>query len=372
MTNSPSLIYCIKIQGSGDPFSFLEGLVEKLDLPLSNLSSGDIILIKPNFVAPFEKSTTDLRFIEFFIFKIREIGAIPVIGESSGFEFDTEATFEILGAKRFAEEKKVSLINLEKEAYTEIHLANIGSVQISNLALKAKWIINLPVLKRHRIAGMTGAVKNLFGFLSKESRRHLHSHRLEEGIETLGNYFKNTLHILDGRYLLSSAVFGQSQPLGYCLSGFDPFAIDHMGAKILGLNPKSIKYLKRVNDYRVEGSIPSNFPSPERTSVAYSIYKRLYAILYWLDEIKCSFCGGKSILPLLHWYLGLHPKIGKINKEELKRLSSICPVGAIDPIQGRIIKERCIHVRCLKCYHSSEKGMIRLRGMASLREKKDG
>lgn len=368
--NFPSVIYCKNLKVGDDPYPILEDLIKNLGGIPTNLYSGDQVLIKPNFVAPLKKSTTDLRFIDFFISKIREIGAIPVIGESSGFEFDTEATFEILGIKKFAKEREVSLINLEKEAYTEIHLSNIGPVQISNLALKAKLIINLPVLKRHRVTIITGAVKNLLGFLSKESRRHLHSHRLEEGIRALGNYFKNTLHILDARSIILSAVFGQSQPFGYCISGFDPFAIDHLGAKLIGLNPKSVKYLKEVNEYQVKGSITTDFLLQERPSMSSSIYKTLNAILYWLDELKCSFFGGNSILPLLHWHFGLHPEIGKVDRKELLQLSSLCPIGAIDPERARIIKEKCINVRCLKCYHSSKKGMIRLRGISSYREKR--
>lgn len=368
--NSLSMIHCTKLEMGEDPFPILKDLVKKMGFPPFNLSSSDIVLIKPNFVAPFEKSTTDLRFIEFFVNQIREIGAIPVIGESSGFEFDTEATFEILGVKKFAKEKNVQLINLEKERYKEIQLENIGPVQISTLALEARWMINLPVLKRHRITGMSGAVKNLFGLLSKECRRHLHSHRLEDSIEALGNYFKNTLHVLDARSLLSAAVFGQSQPIGYCLSGFDPFVIDHLGARLSGLNPKSVKYLKSINEYRVEGLIPQDLPSSKRNSLSHLIYKKVYTFFYWLDEHKCSFWGGNSILPLIHWYFGLRPEIGTTDREALKQLSFICPIGAIDPVKGKIIKEKCVQVRCLKCYYSSEKGVVRLRGMASSRERK--
>ena len=359
-----SIIFSKKLAYDNDPSLVLEYLIDMLNGLSCRVSSGDKVLIKPNFVAPFEKATTDLRFIDFFITKIRQLGAIPVIGESSGFEFDTDTTFEILGVREFAEDRKVELINFEKENFIKVNLGNgLGAVEIASAAIEARLIINLPVLKGHTITKVTGAVKNLFGFLSKPSRRSLHCKRLEDGIAALARKFDKAIHFVDARCLLTRAVFGEIQPLDYCIAGLDPFALDHFGSKLLGINPESIKYLEGTREYKVEGAMPDESPVfTDKSSLKERFHRVLYSAFYWLDDIKCSTLGGNSVLPLLHWYLGIHPKIGKVTSEELKHLASLCQIGAISVDEGRIIKEKCIKARCLRCYREAKSGMIVLKG----------
>lgn len=359
----PSIVYSRKFVSGHDLFPVLEEFLAEVGGLAGRIAPGEKILIKPNFVAPFKGATTDLGIIDFFITKIREAGAIPVIGESSGFEFDTEATFEILGVRKFAEERKVELLNFEEKDYTRVALDGTGTVEIANAALEARLIINLPILKGHDITRLTGAVKNLFGFLSRASRRHLHHHRLEKGIAALARRFRNTIHMVDARQALGSAVFSESLPLGYCLAGLDPFAIDHFGAKLLGINPDAVAYLKGVQTYTLVGDRPGEFSHlNNRSSLRERFHRIMYSTLYWFDEMKCAVLNGGSILPFMHWHFGMHPEIGDVNREELKQLSLLCPVGAIDGGKGRIIKERCFKVRCLKCYLESQPGKIVVKG----------
>jgi uncharacterized protein (DUF362 family) len=319
------------------------------------LSPGDRALIKPNFVAPFPKATTDLNFVDVLVKHVKEVGAIPVIGESSGFEFDTEATFDILGVKQFAQDKNVELINFDKAGYMEIRLDNgLGRVEISKAVLDVKLIINLPILKQHVITKVSGAVKNLFGLLSKPSRRRLHCYRIEAGIAALAKGFDRILHLVDARCPLSRPVFGESRPLGLCLAGLNPFALDHFGSKLLGINPQKIKHLRGTGAYKVEGDVADILSLPScQNPLRKCMHRMLYAAGFFLDDIKCRTFGGRSIIPSLHWHFGVHPEIRDLIPEELHRLSLICPVGAIDLRQGKIVREKCIEVRCLRCHYSA-------------------
>ena len=56
---------------------------------------------------------------------------------------------------------------------------------MARAAVHADLIINLPVLKGHSVTLMTGAVKNLFGVLSKPSRRRVHAVGLHRAIHAL-------------------------------------------------------------------------------------------------------------------------------------------------------------------------------------------
>jgi len=241
------IIYSKKLRETDSPSPVLENLLNSLDGLNDRVNQGDIVLIKPNFVAPFPKATTDLASIDFFIDEIRKTGAIPVVGESSGFEFDTEKTFQILGIRTFLEKRGVEIINLDQHPFRVIELGNgLPTVEVAEIALKSKLIINLPVLKGHSITKVTGATKNFFGLLSKSSRRKLHCCRLHDAIVALSLKFEKTLHFVDARNLLTRAVFGETKPLNFCLAGSNSLALDHFGSQLLGINPNAVHHLQNI------------------------------------------------------------------------------------------------------------------------------
>jgi uncharacterized protein (DUF362 family) len=360
----PITVFSRSLVKGENPSPVLSDLMRSLGGFKDKVSPGDTVLIKPNLVAPFEKATTDLSFIEFVLDQVRGAGAVPVIGESSGFEFDTEVVFDILGIRRFAEDRGVRLINFEKGKYASVDLgADLRNVEVCEAALNARLVVNLPVLKRHKITKVTGAVKNFFGFLSKGSRRRIHHQGLNEGIRALAGMFAGAIHIVDARSLLTTAVFGEETPLGFCFAGFDPFALDHFGAGLIGVDPAAIGYMKEGLKYAVSGHLPEEVPALSKgDSWKERFYRTIYSSFYWLDDLKCSLLGGDSIIPYLHWHLGIHPEIGRVTEEERKALSSLCPVGAIDVEKGDIVRSRCYKVRCLKCYNRDKPERIRLRG----------
>lgn len=372
MLDQKEIVFSRKVSDSPSLNDVLDDLLDSLGGLAGRVGPGDVVLIKPNFVAPFPKATTDLAFIDFFIDKIRQCGAIPVVGETSGYEFDTEGTFKILGADTFLKQKGVKLINFETQLYMKIDIGQgFKPVEVAEIAIQAKLIINLPVLKGHSITKVTGATKNLFGFLSKPSRRYLHCHGLDKGISALSQYFTNVIHVVDARYLLSRAVFGQARPLDFCLAGKNSFAIDHFGSKLLGIAPDSVKYLSDVQEYKIEGALPEDcLTCSSEDSLKQRLHRMIYAAFYFIDDIKCRVFKGESIIPTLHWYLGLHPEIGSISDEELKILAGRCPAGAIDVEKRKIIRKKCIKVRCLQCYCQSEPKKIVLKGFGSRSSKR--
>jgi len=365
MNQQSHIVYSRRLTLEADPCSVLSELLDKIGGLRGRINKGDIVLIKPNFVAPFPNATTDLRFIDFFIERIRDAGGVPVVGEASGYEFGSEVTFDILGVRSFLAARDIELVNFENAKYISVDIGSgLAPVEIAESAMQAKLIINLPVLKGHTITRITASAKNLFGFLSKPSRRYLHFNHLEEAIASLAKRFDNAIHFVDARLLLTRAVFGQSQPLGYCLAGTDPFALDHFGSRLLGIDPSAVKHLAGTTDeYTVDGAVPEILPPLKRKdSLKDRLHRWIYSGFYRTDHIKCSLFGGKSIIPHLHWYLGVHPQIGRVTDDQMEELASICPVGAIDAKRCKIIKKKCIKVRCLKCYRESEPGRIILKG----------
>lgn len=357
-----SIIYSQRTEG--EPLSrAVETLLRRMGGLTALVSPGDRVLIKPNFVAPFPGATTDIEFIDTVIREIRRAGGVPFIGESSGYEFDTDITFEMLGVRRFAAGRDIELVNFDRTGYREIELENGMAVEVARPALESSLIVNLPVLKEHSVTGVSGAVKNLFGLLSRPSRRYLHCRGLDNGIAALCRSFKRVIHLVDARRPLSRAVFGEQRKLGFCLGGLDPFALDHFGSRLMGISPGQVKYLRGTGAYTVEGTVPDGYPLPHHEySLKRMLRKMLYKTAFFLDLVKYRSVGGESIIPLLHWYFGLRPSLDRTTPDELRVLSLVCPVGAIDAESKRIVREKCMKVRCLKCYHSSAGGKIILKG----------
>ena len=347
-----------------DPVPTLTELVQSSGL-LDNIKTGDKVLIKPNYVAPFPMATTDSRFLEFFILALKDKGATPVVGEMSGYEFDTTDTVTILGILPLLKRLGVAFVNFEQASYVPLELDTGMIVNVAEISQEADYIINLPVLKGHTITKITGAVKNFFGLLDRDSRRHLHCQKIHSGIASLARAYPNTIHCVDARTLLTRAVFGKLLPLDVCMMGANPFALGHFGSKLLGVNPDAVLHLEKIPEYDIEGFVPvkRNNELSDRSSLKERLHRMVYSLFYYIDEFKCSTLGGSSIIPELHWHLGVHPDVSNVDENRITVISALCPIDAIDIGKKTIIKARCMKVRCLNCYTNDPTGQVALKGL---------
>lgn len=361
------IVYSRRIDPEGDADGVVRELIAASGGLAGRFSAGARVLIKPNFVAPFPAATTDLAVIAAVAEEVRAAGGVPVVGESSGYEFSAEATHDVLGVRPYLAARDVEFVNLDEYPYEEVTLASTGQVvELTRLASECEYLVNLPVLKGHTITKVTGAVKNTFGLLSRESRRRLHVSGLHEGIAALSRHFEGALHLADARNLLVRAVFSDVRPLGFFLAADDPFALDHFGSRLLGIDPDSVTHLDGVPDYRVSGALPEGAEAElsRRDAPRDRFHRAMYSAFYLVDEVKTRTVGGPSLIPHLHWNLGVHPEIGRLSDAELERLAALCPVGAIDVGERRIVAEKCMPVRCMMCLRAAtEPDAIRLKGL---------
>ena len=71
------------------------------------ISSGDTVLIKPNLISPSHPdtgTTTDPRVCKSIANMVREIGAKPIIAESSGIGTDTEEAIKVAGYSKLRDD----------------------------------------------------------------------------------------------------------------------------------------------------------------------------------------------------------------------------------------------------------------------------
>lgn len=359
--------------------SAVEVLLKKFDNLQGIVKKGDKVLIKPNFVAPFPKATTDLAILEGLVNAVKRIGAIPIIGESSGFEFNTGTTFKILGLEEFSQRNNVEVVNFDTDSFVEMETGwdKIKRFKVARLAAESDVIINVPKLKKHSLTKVTFGMKNLFGVLHRDSRRLIHAYNLEKGIYTLNKIISPKLTIVDGTWSLESAVYSEASYRGLLIAGEDVRMVDYVCCNLLGedytnvphiamgIDSKLLDSLNLVNlsegDYSISERNINNNAGPQIKS---NLKKQIYKMMYKFDILYNSVFHYSSI-PDIHLNLGVKPYIVKKVCNQCGVCKEVCEAKAIDINRTGnydIDYQKCKYVRCLKCKDSCPQKAIITKG----------
>ena len=114
-------------------------------------------------------------------------------------------------------------------------------------------VIHLPTMKTHVFTQMTGAMKNAFGGLLFEKRHWTHSVIHETLVDLLA--IQKEIH--PGIFAVMDGTFAGDGPgprcmrphvANYILASGDMVAIDAVAAKMMGLDPLSIKFIRMAHE----------------------------------------------------------------------------------------------------------------------------
>ena len=362
----------------------LDSLLEPLGGFEAFVKPGEKVLIKPNLVAPFHHAVTDLKLLSLIVERVHECGGIPLIGESSGFEFNSETTFSILGIYDLAKKLQARFINFDEEAFVEIELKGAGGrkVKIPRVVLESDKIINIPKLKRHSLTKATIGIKNLFGLLHYDSRRQLHAFGLDSGIFALGRTIIPNLVIVDGSVVTARAVYGKQTKLNFLAASQNIIATDVFCCQHLQLNWQDVEHiklsvekdprcltfetidvsekLKNLDNRRKPYSAPLGLKWEDTLSK--KIHRFGYKVIYFCDIFYNRLSKQNSIIPVLHYYFGIRPVLHPKWCNQCGKCLPICPVDAIDLKKQKISAKRCMPVRCLECIDACPENAIGVRG----------
>lgn len=323
---------------------------------------GDTVFLKPNVVAPMPQAATDLGLLAALVKAVQRCGGRPVIGESAGFEFDTAATFRLLGLDRLAAELGVPLLNLDGGPFETRSVTGYGSLPIARAALEADLFIDVPKLKLHNLTGVTLGAKNLMGLLPREARRRMHVRGIERGIAALSSMVPVGLTVVDALTITPRAVFAQPQALGLLIAGRDLSAVDQACRGLLGFPADG-----PVAWVCEPGQAP---PAPlgGLKPAGGRLYRLLFDAMYRADVPFSRLSGGRSLIPWVHYYLGVRPALDPRRCDGCGACLAACPLDAIDLPRRHIVAGRCMRLRCLRCHDVCPRQAIVLRGWRRPRE----
>jgi len=214
----------------------LIGGIEKLDI------SGKSILLKPNILSGSPPpATTNPKVIKAVAKMLYESGARRVlVGDMSALtKLPTRKNMDITFIRLMAEEAEAELVPFEERGWVSIDLPQgqfLKQVYVSEVLFQVDRIINLPVIKTHRSATYSIALKNFVGATHFRQRPYFVDRaHWEEVIAELNLAYTPDLNIVDGtRLMMEGGPWkGRACDANILIATGDRIAADILGLGIL-------------------------------------------------------------------------------------------------------------------------------------------
>jgi uncharacterized protein (DUF362 family) len=214
----------------------LIGGIEKLDV------LGKSILLKPNILSGSPPpTTTNPKVIRAVAKILYESGARRVlVGDMSALmKLPTRKNMDITFIKLMAEEVEAELVPFEERGWVSLDLPQgkfLKKVYVSEVLFQVDRIINLPVIKTHRSATYSIALKNFVGATHFRQRPYFVDRaHWEEVIAELNLAYTPDLHIVDGTKLMveGGPWKGMAHDANLVIATGDRIAADVVGLGVL-------------------------------------------------------------------------------------------------------------------------------------------
>lgn len=218
-----------------DAVSLIGGF-EKLNI------KGKTALVKPNVVSGEpHPATTNPQVVGAVVKLLYEYGAAKVyVGDMSALTtLSTLRNMKNNGIKKAAEENGAEVVIFEDYAWVEVELSRnqyVKTAYVTEWLYKTDIIINLPVIKTHRSASYSIALKNFIGCTHLKQRPYLiDSSHWEEIVAEFNVAYAPDLNIVDGTVSMIEGGPWQGTPANtnLIIASGDRVAADAVGLGII-------------------------------------------------------------------------------------------------------------------------------------------
>ena len=226
---------------------------------LDRLATEKKVLIKPNLVEPLDPPiTTPVELIAELVDHVHAFkpGLEIIIGEGCGSSTNnTLQVYEKLGYLSLADRTGVSLLDLNEAPL--VHMKDINCKRWPEMYLPKivfeSFLISVPVLKAHSLAGVTLTMKNMVGLAPPEHfqqgghwKKASFHQNIQEAVFDLNRYRTPDFTLLDATVGMQEAhLWGPTcdPPVNRLAGGYDPVAIDSYGCSLLGVEWKAVGHI---------------------------------------------------------------------------------------------------------------------------------
>src|SRR5246127_1613619 len=217
------------------------------------------ILLKPNLVGldPQGVMNTHPAVIAATRETFLKLGAARVmIGDGPAMDRDTQAILESVRLREFTGKlgRDFCDLNIDDVELVELktRASRLKELFLPKTVLGADFFVSMPKLKTHHWAGVTLAMKNLFGIVPGSCygwpKNVLHWAGIGNSILDINAAARPDFVIVDGILGMegNGPIQGEPKPCGVLVLGDDPVAVDSTCARIMGLLPERIKHIARA------------------------------------------------------------------------------------------------------------------------------
>ncbi|MEM9354512.1 MAG: DUF362 domain-containing protein [Planctomycetota bacterium] len=222
-----------------------------------NLLRGRRVLLKPNLVEPTKRiphMTTHPAVVLATAEVFANWGAKVSVGEAPGHVRDTRMALEESGLHdalqrspfRFAD------LNYEEAGYraNRARASKLQGLYFPASVMEADYVVSMPKMKTHHWVGLTCSMKNLYGVLPGIKygwpKNVLHHNGIPETVVDINATVGRTLTVVDAIDCMEGdgPILGSKKHMGLVLVGDNLPAVDATAARIMGLSPEKVSYLK--------------------------------------------------------------------------------------------------------------------------------
>ena len=216
------------------------------------VSPGDSVLIKPNVGwdrLPEQAANTDPRVVAELVRLSLGAGARRVVVADISCN-DPRRCFQRSGIAVAATAAGAEVIDGTGLRLVPAVLPGLASgLEVIDELFRVQRVINVPIVKHHGLPRATLGMKNWFGVLGR-GRNRLHQ-SIHRAVAELGALFRPTLTVVDAtRVLMANGPQGGSladvREVGAVAAGCDPVACDAWGATQLGLDPRTLGFIREA------------------------------------------------------------------------------------------------------------------------------
>jgi len=316
--------------------------------------AGKTILLKPNILSddePNKATTTHPAVVEAVITYLQSKGATVLVGDSPTFD-TRKFTGENCGIRQVVDKCGATWVRFNEAAV--IRKVGAAEIKITALITKVDLIISLSKLKNHELMILSGAIKNIFGFVPAFNKAIQHvkypdRNKFGEFFVSLEEAIKPHFHIMDGIVAMEGPGPGNGYPkkVNVLLASVNPLALDIIASRIAGYNPLDIPtnkialerglLLKNIEDIILKG--------PDLNTLVVRDFKRIQKG----GEAGILFKFFKKKIPLLR-RLSKRPVFNNKLCIGCSKCIDICPVRTLRFDNKKINKVLVNEAGCIHCY----------------------
>lgn len=302
---------------------------EEFGMP-DRLRSARSVFIKPNLVSDTEEHirahcNTETVLIEAVLNYLSRYDLKIFMGES---ESNTPlvgrrvaSALEKMGVAALGDKYDFEIVNLTAEPDNRkrvVHFEDplyLKRLELNNILFNVDFIINLPKIKTHKFSTITCALKNYYGLIPDPFRVKYHNH-LHKALADLNSLFMDkTFNVVDGIVAMegNGPKWGDPVPLGILMFGDDSAAVDTVAARIMQIDPCSIRHLRyfierydpidtdavRVTGDTGIGEVSRPF-RPSRLNLYMKIERYVLPLPWFYRPLYSDFCVRHFLYPLRH------------------------------------------------------------------------